>query len=131
MSRAYLYNNIDDYKQRGVETPLNGDFALAFADGAFGLTRRVSDSFAIITNHRAWRDVSLGINPTLDGYEHRSSPGILKPVLSDLRSYRESQAIIRPLEGDTFFRGRRILFPTVVQTGNKINDRKRVHLLLS
>ena len=120
LSRAYLYNNIDDYKQRGVETSLNGEFALAFADGAFGLTRRVSDSFAIITNHRAWRDVSLGINPTLDGYEHRSSPGILKPVLSDLRSYRESQAIIRPLEGDTFLEDEEFYFLPSYKRGIKL-----------
>lgn len=54
LSRAYLYNNIDDCKQRGVETSLNQEFALAFTDGTFDLTQRISDSLSIITSHRAW-----------------------------------------------------------------------------
>ncbi len=120
LSRAYLYNNIDDYKQRGVETSFNGEFAFAYADGAFGLTRRVSDSFAIVTNHRAWKDINLGINPTLNGYEQKSSTGFLKPVLADLRSYRESQAIIRPLQGDAFLEKEEFYFLPSYKRGIKL-----------
>lgn len=120
LSRAYLYNNIDDFDYSGVETSLHGGFAIAFADGALGLTRRVSDSFAIVTNHRAWKDVNLGINPTLNGYEKRSSSGIFKPVLSDLRSYRESQAVIRPLEGDTFLENEEFFFLPSYKRGIKV-----------
>ena len=102
LSQTHLHRSLNGFESNGIQTSLSSEFALAFADGAFGLTKRISDSFAIITNHKAWQDVTLGINPTVDGYEKRSNPGILNPVIADLRAYRESQAIVRPIDGDAF-----------------------------
>ncbi|MGK0240038.1 MAG: outer membrane usher protein [Candidatus Pelagisphaera sp.] len=119
-SRMYLYQNINDYENKGIDTSLSGEFALAFADGAFGVTRRVSDSFAIVTNHSAWKDVELGINPTLGGFEQTTSKSFARPVLSDLRAYRESQAIIRPLGGDTFLENEEFHFLPSYKRGSKL-----------
>ncbi len=120
LSRAHLYRNIDGFESKGMETTLNGEFAIAYADGAFGITRRISDSFAIITNHKAWSDVTLGINPTLGGFEQRASKGMLKPVLANLRPYRESLAIMHPLGGDTFLENEDFYFLPSYKRGSKL-----------
>ncbi len=42
-----------DYESRGSMTAIAGEFAIAFAGNPVGITRRVSDSFAIVPNHPA------------------------------------------------------------------------------
>lgn len=120
VSRAHLYRDINDYSNKGIETSLNGEFALAYADGAIGLTRRVADSFAIVSNHEAWSDAELGINPTLGGFEQKARSGLLKPVLTDLQSYRESQAIVRPLNMDAFLETDQYHFLPTYRRGTKL-----------
>ena len=120
LSRSHLYRSLNGFESSGIQTSLSGEFALAFADGAFGLTKRISDSFAIIANHKAWRDVTLGINPTVDGYEKRSNPGLLKPVIADLRAYRESQATIRPIDGEAFLEKEEFHFLPSYRRGIKL-----------
>ena len=115
-----LYESIGDFESKGSATTASGEFALAYADGAWGVTRRIGDSFAIIANHPAWKDIPLGINPTLDGYQLNTGNGFLKPVLSDLSSYRESQATIRPVRGDAFLEQENFAFFPTYKRGSKL-----------
>ena len=66
--------------------------AVAFADGAFGIGRPVSDSFAVIEPHPAIKDreVITGRNLRNDKYDARSgvfggtkaAPGMCRPIIS-------------------------------------------------
>lgn len=115
-----LYRTIGDYESKGSATTLSAEFAIAFADGSWGSTRKIGDSFAIVANHPAWKDIPLGINPTLDGFQLKTRNGLLKPTLSDLPSYRESQATIRPIKGNAFLEQEEFSFFPSYKRGSKL-----------
>lgn len=49
-----------------------------------------------------------------------TKPGILGPVLSDLRSYRESRATIRPVQGNAFLEQEEFAFFPTSKLGGKL-----------
>lgn len=67
--------------------------AFAFADGAFALSRPISDSFAIVTPHRRIDDRRVEIDP-IDG-RYAAGSGPLGPALvPNLSSYRRRPILI-------------------------------------
>lgn len=108
-----VYAGVFGQERRRAETVGTAEFALAWADGAWGLTRRVEDGFAVVTTHPRWRDVQLGINPAFEGYEHRVRPPFRSAVLGQLRAYRESSTFIQTVESDQVLEnGDFVFFPT-------------------
>lgn len=102
ISHSQVYGAVEDYVNKGSQTDLTANSAIAFADGAFGFASRIRDSFAIIDKHSAWSDVRLGINPTLGGYEKENKSPILSAVIPDLSAYRESSTIVQTIDSDLF-----------------------------
>ena len=67
-------------------TRLSAGTALVYADGAFGLTRSVGDSFAILSPHPTLEGRTVYVDPSRDG--DAGSSGALGPaVQGTLRSY--------------------------------------------
>lgn len=69
-------------------TSLRGGSAIVFADGAFGVSRPVFDSFAVVAPHSSLKDRTIVINPQADSFSSRS--GWLGPAIAnDLTSYSD------------------------------------------
>ncbi|MEQ8817559.1 MAG: fimbria/pilus outer membrane usher protein [Thalassobaculum sp.] len=74
-------------------TTLNFGTALAFADGHFGVTRPIRDSFVLFAPHPAIADQDLEINRVGDTPAARSDL-LGAPVLPDLNPYYQHQVVI-------------------------------------
>ncbi len=94
------YGDIQEDIDSVERTSLELEWAIAFADGSVGVTRRVGDAFALIANHQMWKDVPIGINPTLGGYEFKSKGGFFSPVISNLRPYQATKVFAETSEGE-------------------------------
>jgi outer membrane usher protein len=78
-----------DYDQSGQSTNLAFGTALVYADGQFGWTRPVTDSFVIVDRNEQFADQLVGINPSPYGYTAEAN--LLGPaVVPDLNSYTVS-----------------------------------------
>lgn len=95
-----VYGSVFGQQERSAETVATLEFALASADGAWGVTRHVDDGFAVVTTHRRWRDVTLGIDPVFSGYDHLVKPPMCSAVLGQLHAYRESTSFIQTVDSD-------------------------------
>ncbi len=102
ISHSQVYGAIDDFVNKGSQTNLTANSAIAFADGAFGFANKVRNSFAIVSKHSAWSEVKLGINPTLGGFEQQNKSPLISALLPQLSPYRESSAIIQTVDSDLF-----------------------------
>lgn len=102
LSHSQVYGAIDDFVNKGSQTNLTANSAIAFADGAFGFAHKVRNSFAIVSKHSAWSEVNLGINPTLGGFEQQNKSPFVSALLPQLSPYRESSAIIQTIDSDLF-----------------------------
>gem|GEM_PF-2107697 len=100
LSRSQTYEDVASQSSSGEITTFEAELGIAFADGAFGIARSIGDSFALVSKHAGWEDVSLGINPSLGGYERKMKNGFFKPVITNLRPYQNNQAVIQTTEGD-------------------------------
>ncbi len=60
--------------------------ALAYADGAFGVSRPISNGFAIFVSDRTLKGAAVEIEPRDEGYEARSFAG-LPPVANNIAAY--------------------------------------------
>lgn len=114
------YDFIDDFSSRGRETAFVVESAVAFAGNSVGLARRIHDSFAIIDRHPAWSNVTIGVNPTLGGFEKESGPSFLRPVLFDLNSYRESHATIQTINSSLFLENNDFYFFPSYRRGTRV-----------
>jgi len=77
----------DESQSQTMRTSLSVASALAYADGYFGISRPIRDSFAIVVPHSSIRDQNIGVNPTTNSYQAES--GLLGPaVIPDLISYQ-------------------------------------------
>jgi len=108
-SGDYGYNGQLTYSAYVMDTSLTYDYessaagshtlaltassALVFADGAFGVSRPVRDSFLIVSPHRSLREYQVGINPTGDGHAARAGR-LLPAVLPNLSSYHANTIIL-------------------------------------
>jgi len=72
-------------------TQLNLSTALAFADGHVGLTRPITNSFAIVVPHPRLKDRLIGVDPVNGGYIARTD-WLGPPVVPNISAY-----LIRPL----------------------------------
>jgi len=75
------------------KTQVSFGTALVFADGHWGWSRPISNSFALVIPNQSLRDQEIGINPSVSGYTTRIDdlgPG----VVSNLDPYRISSLII-------------------------------------
>ncbi|MDQ8202045.1 fimbria/pilus outer membrane usher protein [Pelagicoccus sp. SDUM812003] len=97
-----VYDTIDGFANQGRSSSLTIRSAVAFADGSIGFTRNIRDSFAIVDKHAAWGDETLGINPSVNGFEHYNKSRLFSPVLPNLRAYREDVATIQTVDSDLF-----------------------------
>ena len=70
----------------GSRTSLRMATSIAFADGAFAVSRPIRDSFAIVTPHRTLQGQKILIDPTPEG-NIAVSDFLGNPVASDLGSY--------------------------------------------
>ncbi len=120
VSHNLLYADALDYEPSIQRTSFDVQVALAFADGAFGTTRQIRDSFAIIEQHPMWKDVKLGVNPTLGGYEHTVGPGFFKPVITSLSAYREKASVIQVIGNDRFLEDNDFIFHPSYKRGTKV-----------
>lgn len=120
LSHSQVYGAIDDYTNKGFQSTLNANTAIAFADGAFGFANKIGNSFAIVSKHSAWSDVQLGINPTLGGFEKKSSSSLYSPVLQSLTPYREAYATIQTVESDLFLERNDYYFFPSYKRGTKL-----------
>ena len=115
-----FYTDIGQFVNKGTDSSLNLSTALAFADGSFGFASQIRDSFAIVSQHKAWKDVTLGINPTIGGYEKMAKPTILKPVLSNMPSYREGYAMVQSVQSERFLDRNDFYFFPGYRRGTKV-----------
>jgi outer membrane usher protein len=77
----------DKSQNQTKRTSLSLASALAYADGNFGVSRPIRDSFAIVVPHNSIAKQNIGVNPSVDSYQAES--GLLGPaVISDLISYQ-------------------------------------------
>jgi outer membrane usher protein len=75
-----------DYDQSGQSTNVGFGTALVYADGHFGWTRPVTDSFVIVDRNENFADQFIGINPSPYGYA--AATGFWGPaVIPDMSSY--------------------------------------------
>ena len=75
-----------DYDQSGQSTNIGFGTALVYADGHFGWTRPVTDSFVIVNRNENFADQFIGINP--NGYGYAATTGFWGPaVVPDMSSY--------------------------------------------
>ncbi len=68
--------------------------AVAYADGAWGLSRRIGESFAILTPHASLRDYDLGVNPIGVGKYQATMDDFGPAVLPSLVPYRQARATV-------------------------------------
>lgn len=71
-------------------TQLTFGTALVFVDGHWGISRPVTDSFALLVPHPKLKGIDIGVNPNGNGnYQARVDP-LGPPVMSNLQSYQLS-----------------------------------------
>ncbi|AFZ12410.1 fimbrial biogenesis outer membrane usher protein [Crinalium epipsammum PCC 9333] len=70
-------------------TRLNWGTALVFADGHFGWSRPINNSFALVTRNENFRGQQIGINPGGSGYIARAD-NLGPAVVPDLQPYQVS-----------------------------------------
>ena len=78
---------------RNHRTTVNLGTALAFADGHFGISRPISDSFVLFAPHQALSGQTIEINPVGDTPAARTDL-LGAPVLPDLNAYYERHVLI-------------------------------------
>ncbi|WP_019507249.1 fimbria/pilus outer membrane usher protein [Pleurocapsa sp. PCC 7319] len=71
--------------------------ALVFADGHFGITRPVRDSFALVVPHPNLKGQRIELNPFLGGFEGRVT-SFSGGVVPNLQSYRVSDVWVEALD---------------------------------
>ncbi len=119
-SHNEVYDSIDGFARQGRQTSLSFDSAIAFADGSIGFANKIRNSFAIVDRHRAWRDVTLGINPTIGGYEKLGRSKVFSPVIGNLNPYREGYATIQTVDSDYFLERNDYYFFPGYRRGTKL-----------
>ena len=113
IAHRQAYGSVFGQEQRTSETVGTLETAIAFADGAWGWTRRVDDGFAIVTMHPRWHDVDLGIDAAFGGFDYTVRPPLRSAVLSHLRAYRESTSFIQTIGSDRVLdQSDYVVFPT-------------------
>ncbi|EDM67761.1 hypothetical protein PE36_17390 [Moritella sp. PE36] len=74
-------------------TSLSIASAVVYADGYFGLSRPIRDSFAIVIPHSSIGDQNIGVNPFKNSYQTES--GLMGPaVIPNLTSYQTRTVIV-------------------------------------
>ena len=96
LSHNLGFNNEDDSEIES-SSHLQLETGFVFADGHFGITRPVRDSFALVVPHSNLKDQTIKLNPFLGGFEgqvNSFSPG----VVPNLQSYKVSQVMVEALD---------------------------------
>lgn len=98
-SRAAILHDVTrprngaDGSLRDRRTSLRLESALVFADGRFGISRPVTEGFALLAPHPALRGYEIGVNP-IDGEPVASIDVFGNAVLPELGAYRVADAVI-------------------------------------
>ena len=71
--------------------------ALVFADGHFGITRPVRDSFVLVVPHPNLKGQIIELNPFLGGFEGKAN-SLSVGVVPNLQSYRVSKVLVEALD---------------------------------
>lgn len=78
--------------ENDIRTRLRLGTALVFADGHFGISRPVQDSFALVAAHASLKGLKIGTEPIGETYSAASS-WLSPAVVPDLQSYQVRQIV--------------------------------------
>lgn len=73
--------------------------AISYVDGAWGMSRPITDAFAIVTNNES--DKTILVNPSNNGKSFTSKANHLNGVLTQLNSYSQQSVKLEAQENET------------------------------
>ena len=100
LGKIELSHNLGlDKDDSGIENSsrLQLETALVFADGHFGITRPVRDSFVLVAPHPNLKGQTVELNPFSGGFEGKVN-SFSAGVIPNLQSYRVAQVLVEALD---------------------------------